>query len=218
MIQWVYESAAQLFDYLVVATDDQRIFEAVEGFGGRAVITSPYHGTGTERCAEALQLVREQTGVPFTHVVNIQGDEPLIKKEQLGLLKECIQGPGTDIATLIRPIGDVAELQNPNIVKVVVNRAFKALYFSRSPIPYVRDQHQGGIATTHYYAHLGLYAYGSEVLEKLVKLPPSGLEVAESLEQLRWLEHGFGIQTAITPYHTQGVDTPEDLDTIRKKL
>jgi 3-deoxy-manno-octulosonate cytidylyltransferase (CMP-KDO synthetase) len=218
MIQWVYESAAQLFDQLVVATDDRRIHHAVETFGGRSVMTSPTHGSGTERCAEALRLVREQSGLSFTHVINIQGDEPLIKKEQLELLTDCLQDPGVEIATLIRPITHASELQNPNVVKVVVDKSFKALYFSRSPIPFVRDPQTEQIRAHCHYVHLGLYGFRCDVIEKLVELPPSGLEMAESLEQLRWLENGFRIQTKVTLLHTQGVDTPEDLDAIRAKL
>ncbi len=181
-------------------------------------MTSPDHSSGTERCAEALALQRRATGIPYSHVVNIQGDEPLIRKEQLGLLMKCLLESDAGIATLIRPLNEKAGIQNPNEVKVVVDNAFRALYFSRAPIPFVRDPQQGWSSENNYYVHLGLYAFRTEILEKLVLLPSGRLERAESLEQLRWLEHGFPIQTCITRFQTRGVDTPEDLEAIRSML
>lgn len=216
MIQWVYESAQKVFAHLVVATDDERIFKAVADFGGRAVLTSPDHLSGTERCAEACSLYQNQSGVKFSHIVNIQGDEPLIKTEQLTTLMECVQVQGTGIATLIQALDNQNDLENPNVVKVVVDKSFKALYFSRAPIPYLRGVPPGQWSEEHtYYSHVGLYAFRSEVLEELVKLPPTQLEMAESLEQLRWMEQGFPIQTKITEFPSLGVDTPEDLEKIR---
>ena len=209
MIQWVYERASGLFKHLVVATDDGRILKTVRDFGGKALMTGSDHTTGTERCAEALDLYRNQTGLTFSHVVNVQGDEPLIQTEQLQTLMGCFQVPGTGIATLIRKIPPGEDPRNPNLVKVVVDKSLKALYFSRAPIPYLRNPKSKGHPV---YAHLGLYAYRSEVLEKIVKLPASGLEKSELLEQLRWLEHGISIQTDITNLPSIGVDTPEDLD------
>ena len=218
MIQWVYEGASSFFDALVVATDDQRIFETVKGFGGLVQMTSAEHTSGTERCAEAACLYEQQTGQHFEYVVNIQGDEPLIHGEHLQALIDCIRIPGTPIATLIKPSEDREEVDNPHVVKVVVDKSFQALYFSRAPIPFVRDSSQvkSPVATT-YFLHIGLYAFRREVLQQVVELPPTALEKAESLEQLRWLEHGIPIRTAITHLPSMGVDTPEDLEFIRKK-
>ncbi len=218
MIQWVYERASDLFDHLVVATDDQRILEKVKEFGGRAIMTSPDHRSGTDRCAEACALYSKESGRTFSHVVNIQGDEPLIQTEQLQTLMDCFKVPGTGIATLIRPMQPTDQPGNPNTVKVVVDRSFRALYFSRAPIPYERDPSAGPDKEAHqYYAHIGLYAFRTEILEEVVKLAPSALELSESLEQLRWLEHGKSIQTAVTHLTSIGVDTPEDLERIRRE-
>lgn len=211
MIQWVYETASQVFQHLAVATDDLRISKAVEAFGGKAIMTSTSHPSGSDRCAEALQLITGASGSSFTHVVNIQGDEPMLQQEQLSLLRECVLESEADIATLIRPLEDPSDLTSPHVVKVVVDSRFKALYFSRAPIPFQRDTKNPSTGIPM-YAHLGLYAFRTEVLEKVVALPPSPLELTESLEQLRWLEHGYSIQTAITRSHARGVDTPEDLE------
>ena len=218
MIQWVYDRASSLFEHLLVATDDQRIYDAVERFGGKVQMTSPEHTSGTERCAEAAGLYEQQMGLSFDHVVNIQGDEPLIQPEQLQTLIDCIQTPGTGIATLIRHLKEKEELKNPNVVKVVVDQSFRALYFSRAPIPFVRSSCAEQKTTNiQFYTHIGLYAYRREVLEQVVKMPPSALEQAESLEQLRWMEHGITIRTAVTHLPSLGVDTPEDLEHIRKQ-
>ncbi|TFH23153.1 MAG: 3-deoxy-manno-octulosonate cytidylyltransferase, partial [Bacteroidia bacterium] len=190
MIQWVYERASSLFEHLLVATDDPRIYDAVVAFVGKVVMTSPEHSSGTERCAEAASLYEKESGLRFSHVVNIQGDEPLIQSRQLQTLLDCILVPDTPIATLIRPLNALEELENPNVVKVVVDLNFKALYFSRAPIPRVRDAKQDRESGGHkFYTHIGLYAFRREVLEEVVKLPPTLLEQAESLEQLRWMEH-----------------------------
>lgn len=216
MIQWVYEGASSLFDHLLVATDDQRIQNAVGKFGGKVQMTSSKHNSGTERCAEAAELYEQQTGLRFTHVVNIQGDEPLIRREQLKALIDCFQAPGTEIATLIRQMTERDELDNPNVVKVVVDQSFRALYFSRASIPFVRgDKDEMESGKIKFYTHVGLYAFQRETLEEVVKLPPSALEQTESLEQLRWLDHGFHIRTAVTLFPSLGVDTPEDLEKIR---
>ncbi len=219
MIQWVYESASRVFDHLVVATDDERIFGEVEKFGGRALMTSPEHSTGTERCAEASRLYRKQTGKSFSHVVNIQGDEPLIQSEQLSTLTDCLRNPETEIATLIQPMRNHDDLLNPNVVKVVVDRALRALYFSRAPIPFIRDRQDAALGHSHtFYTHIGLYAFHSQVLEEVVHLPASDLERAESLEQLRWLENGYSVQTRVTHLSSMGVDTPEDLEKLRSRI
>jgi len=217
MIQWVYERASSLFEHLLVATDDQRIHEAVKGFGGKVLMTSSLHKSGTDRCAEAAGLYEKQTGLNFNHVVNIQGDEPLIRQEQLQSLLDCFQLPGTSIATLISRIDESEELQDPNIVKVVVDQSFRALYFSRAPIPFIRNREAASeIENMVFYKHIGLYAFRREVLDRLVQLTPSDLEMAESLEQLRWMDHGFTIRTAVTSLPSLGVDTPEDLEKLNK--
>lgn len=219
MIQWVYERASSLFEHLLVATDDQRIYDAVKFFGGKAQMTSPDHSSGTERCAEAAFSYESLSGLRFSHVVNIQGDEPLIQPEQLQTLIDCFQTPGTGIATLIRVLEEKEELLNPNVVKVVMDQSMRALYFSRSPIPFVRGSDtEVENANVEYFTHIGLYAFQRELLEELVELPPGKLEQAESLEQLRWLEHGITIRCAITNLPSLGVDTPEDLERIRKQL
>jgi 3-deoxy-manno-octulosonate cytidylyltransferase (CMP-KDO synthetase) len=218
MIQWVYEGANSLFEHLVVATDDQRIYDAVEAFGGKVVMTSPHHASGTERCAEAASLYEGSTGLRFRYVVNIQGDEPLIETRQLEILLDCMRLPYTPVATLIRPLDSLEELHNPHVVKVVVDLNHRALYFSRSPIPAVRDADQeGGSTSPVFYAHIGLYAFSREVLEEVVSLPPTPLEQSESLEQLRWMQHGIAIRTAVTSLPSRGVDTPEDLELLRKE-
>ena len=218
MIQWVYERASILFEHLLVATDDKRIYAAVGRFGGKVLMTSPRHTSGTERCAEAAGMYEQQMSLHFDHVVNIQGDEPLIQPEQLQTLIDCIQTPGTSIATLIRPLKSYEELENPNVVKVVVDQSFRALYFSRASIPFVRSSGaEQKPANPPFYTHIGLYAFRREILEQVVTLPPSALERAESLEQLRWMEHGITIRTAITNLPSLGVDTPEDLELIRKE-
>lgn len=218
MIQWVYERASSLFEHLIVATDDQRIYEAVRLFGGKVQMTSPDHSSGTERCAEAASMYESLTGLRFTHVVNIQGDEPLIQTGQLQTLMDCFKSPGTGIATLIRILKEKEELLNPNVVKVVTDQSMRALYFSRSPIPFVRGSgSEWEKAKVPFYTHIGLYAFRRDLLEEVVLLPPGRLETAESLEQLRWLEHGITIRCAITNLPSLGVDTPEDLERIRKE-
>lgn len=219
MIQWVYESASAVLPQLVVATDDRRIKIAVENFGGKAVMTSETHQTGTERCAEALELFRQSASEEITHVMNIQGDEPLLKKEHLSVLGNCFNEPQTRIATLIQPLLRKEGLADPNLVKVVVNKNLQALYFSRSPIPFVRDNALVTVQAKHpFYSHIGLYAFQAETLLELVQLPTSNLELTESLEQLRWLENGYSIQCAVTDQPAMGVDTPEDLEQISKVI
>jgi len=218
MIQRVYEGVASLFGQLLVATDDKRIYDVVQGFGGLVQMTSPEHKSGTERCAEAAALYEQETDRNFKYVVNIQGDEPLIQPEQLETLMDCIRIPGTEIATLIRPLGDMEELSNPNVVKVVVDKSLRALYFSRASIPFVREPAEGSWdKKVQFYTHIGLYAFRREILDKVVKFPSTALERAESLEQLRWMENGIPIRTALTHLPSIGVDTPEDLERILQK-
>lgn len=211
MIQRVYEQVSGLLDELVVATDDKRIYDTVIGFGGKVVLTSPDHPSGTDRCYEAYTKLHRT----FDVVVNIQGDEPFINPSQLTGLLACFDGKETDIATLIRKVtpGDgIDYLVNPNHPKVVVNSGGEALLFSRSVIPYLRGvELEDYLKREDFYVHIGIYAFRSKVLSEVVCLPPSRLEKAESLEQLRWLENGYRIRCGITTELTVGIDTPEDL-------
>lgn len=215
MIQWVYERASNLFEHLLVATDDPRIQDAVKHFGGKVVMTSTDHRSGTERCAEAAGLYEAAYSLKFSHIVNIQGDEPLIQTGQVRTLMDCFKAEGTQIATLIREISGKEETENPNVVKVVVDQAFRALYFSRSAIPFVRES--GREQQVRFFSHIGIYGFRREILDQVVRLSPTNLEQAESLEQLRWLEHGLAIQTALTDLPSLGVDTPGDLEKLIKE-
>ena len=211
MIQRVVEQArqAQSLSRVVVATDDARIYDHVIAFGGEVVTTSSHHQSGTDRCQEA----RHQLGGNFDYVVNIQGDEPFIQPAQIELLTRVLDGH-VELATLIKRITDPAVLQNPNSPKVVVSARGEALYFSRQAIPYQRDQPMDNwLDHQPYYKHIGLYAYRTDVLAQITQLPPSVLEKAEALEQLRWLENGFRIRTVETDMETIGIDTPDDLAT-----
>lgn len=210
MIQHVYENVREVLSQVWVATDDQRIFDTVKGFNGDVVFTSADHNSGTDRVAEAALIIEDK--IEFDVVINIQGDEPFVKTEQIEALKNCFMET-TEIATLIRPIISEEEISNPNKPKVVVGKNNEALYFSRSPIPFIRDIENGNwLGRSEFWAHVGMYAYRKEVLYKLANLEPGKLEVAESLEQLRWIENGYKIQTAITNSVSFGIDTPEDLE------
>jgi 3-deoxy-manno-octulosonate cytidylyltransferase (CMP-KDO synthetase) len=212
MIQRVYEQALKVLDTVFVATDDQRIFKAVKEFGGRVIMTSTSHSSGTDRCAEAITLVEQELGEQFDVVLNIQGDEPFIEPQQISLLMECFDQPGTQIATLVKTASLADEVFNPNRPKVVLGSNLQALYFSRSPIPFVRGaEKEDWPGSAKFYLHIGLYAFRKDVLLEITRLPPSSLEKAESLEQLRWLENGFQIAVRITSYDSFGIDTPEDL-------
>jgi 3-deoxy-manno-octulosonate cytidylyltransferase (CMP-KDO synthetase) len=212
MIRHVYEQASKALDSVYVATDDERIFSAVEGFGGKAVMTSESHTSGTDRCAEAVLLVEKQTGTAFDVVLNIQGDEPFIQPEQIRALMDCFLDASTQIATLVKPTSDATEIADPNRPKVVVTASKQALYFSRSAIPFVRGrQLQDWPAAASFFLHIGLYAFRKAVLNEITRLPQSMLEKAESLEQLRWLENGYRITVRETDYRGFGIDTPEDL-------
>ena len=211
VIQRVYEQVAGVLDDAVVATDDERIYDAVRSFGGRVEMTSTAHRSGTDRCWEAYC----RQGRPYDVVVNVQGDEPFIRREQLEALKGCFDNPQIDIATLVKPFAaadGLAALENPNSPKVVLDAESRALYFSRSVIPYLRNvPREEWLAHHTFYKHIGIYAFRSEVLRQVTSLPQSPLELAESLEQLRWLENGYKIGVGITEAETVGIDTPEDL-------
>jgi len=209
MIQWVYENTSKSLENVWVATDDDRIFNAVKAFGGDVIKTLSTHQSGTDRCAEAAQKLSEK--IDFDVIINIQGDEPFIQVEQIELLKSCFEND-TDIATLIKKIETEEEIFNPNRPKVVIDNRQNALYFSRSPIPFVRgEKEKSWHLKNNFWAHIGMYAYKAGVLQKITKLKPSTLELTESLEQLRWLENGFKIKTAETTQQSIGIDTPEDL-------
>ena len=211
IIEHVYRQASKAVADVVVATDDERILSVVEGFGGRAVMTSTEHQSGTDRCYEALQRVGDEYDI----VINVQGDEPFIQPEQITSLIECFNDPTTDIATMVKPFSQedgIEALENPNSPKVVLSRSMKAIYFSRSVIPYMRGVEREEWLKHHtYYKHLGIYAFRSKVLAEITALPQSPLELSEKLEQLRWLESGYVIGVATTNIETIGIDTPEDL-------
>jgi 3-deoxy-manno-octulosonate cytidylyltransferase (CMP-KDO synthetase) len=212
MIQRVYEQASktEALDKVVVATDDQRIFDHVKTFG-EVMMSSKAHPSGTDRCNEVLQKLLA-AGEHYDVVVNIQGDEPYIQVSQIEQLIQCFSKSETQIATLVKPIHDREELNSPNAVKVVRQNNGKALYFSRYPIPYQRDKVENqGLEKNMYFKHLGIYAYRAAVLTEISQLPKGQLEQAESLEQLRWLENGYLIQTEITNFESVAVDTPDDL-------
>ncbi|MBR1514563.1 MAG: 3-deoxy-manno-octulosonate cytidylyltransferase [Bacteroidales bacterium] len=210
MIQRVCEQAwKSKLDAVVVATDDVRIADAVMSFGGRYVMTSPNHRSGTDRCREALDLLDEK----YDAVVNIQGDEPFIDLSQINLLIELILRDDTMLASLAKKIDDEDELFNSNAVKVVMDREGRALYFSRNPIPFMRNEDKNQwLSKGSYYKHIGVYAYKAQTLRQIAGLEPTNLEVSESLEQLRWLENGLSIRMAVTDSENVSIDTPADLE------
>lgn len=211
IIERVYTQVAKAVDDVAVATDDERIFSAVERFGGRAVMTSTEHRSGTDRCYEAFCKV----GGGFDAVINVQGDEPFIQPSQIEAVKRCFDDPSTDIATLVKPFSEqdgLAALENPNSPKVVVDASGHAIYFSRSVIPYLRGVERSQWLSRHtFYKHIGMYAFRADALREVTSLPQSSLELAESLEQLRWLQNGYKIGVGISDVETIGIDTPEDL-------
>lgn len=219
MIQHVYERTSRVFEHCCVATDDVRIVDAVRGFGGEAVMTSDRHRSGTDRCAEALDICRQRTGLSFDVVVNVQGDEPFISDEHLHAIRDAFMDDAADIATLAytaRPDDDVFDADSP---KVVASRDGYALYFSRSPIPYLRGRERSSWASEFpYLKHIGIYGYRAGVLGEITALQPGVLEQAESLEQLRWLENGYRIKVCTVSEATVGVDTPGDLERLKAKM
>lgn len=219
MIQRVYEQAqkASSISAVYVATDDIRIQKHVQKFGGKVVMTASTHQSGTDRCAEAIQILKaENQGNPVADIiVNIQGDEPFIQPEQIDALVRLFEKESTEIATLVKPIEVEAVLWDTNKPKVVRGENGKALYFSRQCIPYLRSLPKSDWLKSHtFFKHIGVYAYRRPILQQLTQLPTSLLEQAESLEQLRWLENGFSIQTTVTHFESPSVDTPEDLENI----
>ncbi len=210
MIQRVYEQAmkSQLLSKVIVATDHPEIYSHVRSFGGLVNMTREDHASGTDRCYEALSLQEEQ----YEYVINVQGDEPFIKPEQIDLLAQALDGR-TEIATLVKAVVDLEELANPSEAKVVINQNGEAMYFSRSVIPYVNKLPQDQWLTKHtFFKHVGMYAYRCDILKAISALKVSELEKAESLEQLRWLENGFRVTVVETQTETFAIDTPADLD------
>ena len=216
MIQRVYEQAKKCDSLaeVIVATDDERIFKHVHDFGGVAIITSPDHQSGTDRCAE-VDLQHPQYDV----IINIQGDEPYIDPEQITKVTACFNSADVQLSTLIKKITTLDELNNPNSPKVIINKHSEAIYFSRTPLPYLRG-HEPAEWLNHftYFKHIGIYGYRADILQQLTKLAISSLEKAESLEQLRWIENGYRIKVAETELETHAIDVPADLDKLNHYL
>lgn len=216
IIQHVVEKASSFTDNVYVATDDEDIYNCVKEFGGKPIMTSTKHKSGTDRCREASSLIRKDIG-NFELVINIQGDEPFITKEQIKTLADCFENPKVDIATLAKKITSTEDLENPNKVKVISDNKGIAVYFSRSPIPYIRGiDKREWVDKWNFYKHIGMYAYRANILDEIAVLPKSKLEEAESLEQLRWLENGYKIAIEYTDEESIGIDTPEDLEEANK--
>lgn len=216
MIERVYIQASKELDIVAIATDDDRIADAVKAFGGNVVMTSSEHRSGTDRCFDAYQNLRSNADV----VINIQGDEPFIDPSQIAAVKQCFDAPDTQIATLVRrfdPSRGFEALFDNNTPKVVMDNDMNAIYFSRSIIPYVRNYDwKEWVDKAEFFTHVGMYAYRAEVLGEITKLPQSSLEIAESLEQLRWVQNGYKIKVGITDCPTIGIDTPADLEEARR--
>ncbi|NIJ52016.1 3-deoxy-manno-octulosonate cytidylyltransferase [Dyadobacter arcticus] len=216
MIQRVYEQSSKTkhLDQVIVATDDERIMHHVLGFGGKAVMTSQDHHSGTDRCFEALT----KTEGTYEYVINIQGDEPFISPEPIDHLAAVLDGE-TKLATLVKVIDNAEILFSPNVPKAILNSKNEVMYFSRQTIPYLRNLEKADWLKSHtFYKHIGIYAYRADVLAEITKLSVSSLEKAEALEQLRWLENGYAIKAVITSDDSHGVDTPDDLDRVTKKF
>ena len=209
MIQRVCEQAwKSKLDDVVVATDDIRIADEVLKFGGKFVMTDPRHQSGTDRCCEALEILEEQ----YDAVINIQGDEPFIDPQHINLLVDMISRDDTQLASLVKRIDDEEELFGSNKVKVVMDKSGNALYFSRNPIPYMRNvAHEKWLQKGCFFQHLGIYAYKAETLHQIATMQPTALELAESLEQLRWLENGLAIRMAVVEADSLAIDSPADL-------
>ncbi len=225
MIERVFNQAkkATKLSDVFIATDNELVFETVKKFTQNVLMTSDRHISGTDRIAEAA-LILEKNKVEFDFIINIQGDEPFIKPEQIDSLAEILlenteNNKQTQLATLVSKIKDSETLFDSNVVKAIFDTNHKAIYFSRNPIPFVRNADKNNWLSEHtFYRHIGMYAYQKQVLQQITKLKPSTLELAESLEQLRWIENGFSIQVAITPFESIGIDTPQDLEKILNQM
>ena len=219
MIRRVYERASEVLEEVWVATDDGRIEEAVRAFGGRVVMTSEACPSGTDRCREAAEKIEAATERSYDVVVNIQGDEPFLHPEMLEKLLSCFEDETAEIATLANPVVHQEDIFNFGEAKVVFDRNGYALYFSRSPVPYVMEAEEADWLKRHrFYKHVGVYAYRTDVLKKITELPVSSLEAAERLEQNRWLENGYKIRVEITDHESVPVDTPEDLERVQRMI
>ena len=208
VLQRVVEQVSTVLDDVYVATDDKRIYNTITSLGAKAVMTSTDHQSGTDRIAEAL----EQIGGNFDVVVNIQGDEPFIQRSQIETVLACFKDVGTQIATLGKPFATIEEAKNPNSPKIIIENRNYAMYFTRALVPYIREKEESEwIEAYPFLKHIGLYAYRTDVLHQITKLPQSSLELAEGLEQLRWLQNGFKIKVGLTNVETVGIDTPEDM-------
>jgi len=215
MIQRVYEQASQALEHVYIATDDARIESVVKSFGGKVVMTSSEHTTGTNRCVEAYNIIQNKLGIEFDAVLNIQGDEPLLEPEILKDLADCFNDPSTEMATLIRPVHEKKELLSTSDIWVVIDKNNYALYFSREVIPHVRGAHKDDWIEHHdYYKHIGMYGFTPNAIKSFASMEQTSLEEAESLEQLRWLENGGKIKVAHTNHRAISVDTQEDLDEV----
>jgi 3-deoxy-manno-octulosonate cytidylyltransferase (CMP-KDO synthetase) len=219
MIRRVYENGFRSINDLYVATDDKRIVEEVIRFGGKVIMTSADHKTGTNRCLEAYELISKATGINYDVILNIQGDEPLLDPRQLEILKGLFTDEYIMMATLVCPVNNPADFENKSEAFVVFDKNKNALYFSRSVIPYLKGVDRQEWHKHHmFYKHVGMYAYTPEAFEIYASLPPSGLETTEGLEQNRWLENGYSIKLGITEHPGFCVDTPQDLEKIRKMI
>ena len=215
IIQRVYEQAQQVMNAVYVATDDERIYKHVLSFGGCAIMTSTKHRSGTDRIEEAV----EKMDSSFDVIINVQGDEPFVLPSHIEKLCSCFDDERTQIATLGIPFGSMDEVESPNSPKIVTDNDGYALYFSRSVIPFVRGKERNEWLSHYpFVRHMGIYAYRRDVLKEITQLKPSPLELTESLEQLRWLQHGYKIRVAMTEFSTIGIDTPEDLERAKEFL
>lgn len=216
MIQRVYEQTKKVasFSEVIIATDDEQIQKHGQGFGATVMMTSPHHVSGTDRCAEVAHHFPD-----VEIIINIQGDEPFINPLQIEELIDCFNDKDTHIATLMKKISSEEELFNHNTPKVVVDKNLRALYFSRNPIPYQRNFPKPQWVDKHvYYKHIGIYGFRANTLKEITLLPPSSLESCESLEQLRWLENGYSIQTSITEFESFGIDHIDDIEKVLKRV
>ncbi|NOQ71202.1 MAG: 3-deoxy-manno-octulosonate cytidylyltransferase [Crocinitomix sp.] len=216
MIQRVYEQAKKCiaFTDVVVATDDKRIYDHVKAFGGLVMMTSTEHGSGTERCGEVIEQYKD-----YDIVVNIQGDEPLIRPEQLTDLIAVFNDSSVEIGTIVKPMSNEADIRNPNRIKVVLDNNKNGIYFSRSPIPHIANTpHEKWLDKTTFYKHIGIYAWRTKTLQELLNLKATTLEKLESLEQLRWIFNGYSIRTVETTVETPNIDAPEDVEAVLNLL
>ncbi|MBN4049599.1 3-deoxy-manno-octulosonate cytidylyltransferase [Bacteroidales bacterium AH-315-N07] len=215
MIQRVYENAvkAKSLNDLIIATDDKRIKDHVHDFGGEVIMTSAKHKSGSDRCCEVIKIMKGS----YNNIINIQGDEPFINPKQIDLVTKCFDDKTVQIATLVKEIKDNNEIFDSNIPKVIINSNDEAVYFSRSPIPYYQKIKPEKWSKKHkYFKHIGIYGFRADVLKEITNLQQSPLEIAESLEQLRWIENGYKIKVAYTKHESYSVDTPEDLKRLLK--